>query len=93
MDDIGEGETMNDKEMMERYHKARSECIDEADRKFSHWYIDTLEIIRELSRSERCRRHPDFIDCNPYYIAEKRKKAIEEAIDECVKKKMEQEGF
>jgi hypothetical protein len=93
MDDIGEGEAMNDEERMERYHKARSKCIDEIDRRFSHWYIDTLEIIRELSRSERCRRHPNYIDCNPYYIAEKRKKAIQEAIDECVKKKMEQEGF
>ena len=93
MNGIREGRTMNDEEMMERYHKARSKCIDEINRRFSHWYTDTLEIIHELSRSERCHRHPHFIDCNPYYIAEMRRKAIQEAIDECVKKKMEQEGF
>jgi len=89
---IREGSVMDAEErMMERYHKARSECIDEINRRVSHWYIDTLEIAHELSRSERCRRHPYFIDCDPNYIAEMRKKAIQEAIDECVKKKMEEE--
>jgi len=77
--------------MMKRYHKALSECTHEINRMVSPWYTNTLEIAYELSRSERCRENPYFIDCDPNYIAEMRKKAIQEAIDECVKKKMEEE--
>ena len=93
MNGVREGRTMNDEERMKKYHEALSRCTDEINRRISHWFTDTLEIARELSRSERCRRNPHFIDCNPCYIAEVRRKRIQEAIDECVKKKMEQEGF
>jgi len=93
MDDIGEGETMNGKERMKRYLEALFECTYEINRRVSPWYTNTLEIIYELSMSERCRENPYFIDCDPNYIAEKRSKAIQEAIHECVKKKIEQEGF
>jgi len=79
--------------MMKRYHEAFFECTYEINRRFSHWYTDTLEIAYELSRSERCRRNPYLIDCDPRYIANVREKAIQEAIDVCVKKKMKQEVF
>ena len=84
---------MNDKERMERYHEALSECTHEINRMVPPLYTNTLEIAHEITISERCRENPYFIDCDPNYIAEMRRKAIEEAIDECVKKKMEQDGF
>jgi len=93
MNGIREERTMNDKERMERYLEALFECTHEINRMVPPKYTNTLEIAYEISRSERCRRHPDFIDCDPNYIAEMRRKAIQEAIDECVKKKVEQEGF
>ena len=93
MNGVREGRTMNDEERMKKYHEAFIECTNEINRRISPWYTNTLEIAYELSRSERCRRNPHFIDCNPRYIAEVRRKMIQEAIDECVKKKMEQEGF
>ena len=76
---------------MERYFEALFECTREVNRRVSPWYTDTLEITHELLMSERCRENPHFIDCNPFYIAEVRRKAIQEAIDECVKKKMKEE--
>ena len=79
--------------MIKSYFKALSECTDEINRRVSHWYTDILEITYELSRSERFRRNPHFIDCDPRYIAKLREKEVQEAIDKCVKKKMEQEVF
>jgi hypothetical protein len=77
--------------MMERYHKALSECTHEINRMVPPLYTNTLEIAHEITISEWCRGNPHFIECDPRYIAEMRSKAIQEAIDECVKKKMEEE--